>query len=236
MNDLSKLGGVTLVYAYQGDTEKADAGIAQLQTSLQSSLMGRATLFLIYIQTTLGRHEIALQMIEDAIGYRLPFMIMLNAEPILQPLHQYPRFHELMKQILGEDHIQDIPKKKYQNSSLKMNEAEKYYARLEEFMINEKSYLQPNLSLRKLAGMIDVHPNKLSQLLNEKGGKNFSEYINQYRVEYFKEIAIDPKNAHLSLLGLAYESGFNSKTTFNTFFKKETGTTPKRWLDSTKLK
>ena len=193
-------------------------------------------MFLIYAQTTLGRHEIALQMIEDAIGYRLPFMIMLNPEPLLQPLHQYPRFHELMKQILGEHHIQDIPKKKYKNSSLKKNEIEKYYTRLEEFMTKEKPYLQQNLSLRKLAEMIDVHPNNLSQLLNEKSGKNFSEYINHYRVGIFKELSIDPKNAHLSLLGLAYESGFNSKTTFNTFFKKETGTTPKRWLDSTKLK
>ena len=178
------------------------------------------------------RHEIALQMIEDAIGYRLPFMIMLNAEPILQPLHQYPRFHELMKQILGEHHIQNISKKKYKSSSLKKNETEKYYARLEEFMINEKPYLQSNLSLRKLAEMIDIHPNNLSQLLNEKGGKNFSAYINHYRVEAFKQIALDPKNAHITLIGLAYESGFNSKTVFNTYFKKETGTTPKKWLQS----
>ncbi len=88
------------------------------------------------------------------------------------------------------------------------------------------------MTLRQLAQMIDIHPNSLSELLNEKIGKNFSEYINHYRVETFKEMAIEPNNTHLSILGLAYESGFNSKTVFNTFFKKETGMTPKQYLKS----
>jgi len=75
-----------------------------------------------------------------------------------------------------------------------------------------------------------MHPNQLSWLLNESIGKNFSEFVNHYRVKAFKENANAPKNSHLSLLGLAYDSGFNSKTVFNTYFKKETGLTPKQFL------
>ena len=77
-----------------------------------------------------------------------------------------------------------------------------------------------------------MHPNQLSWLLNESLGKNFSEFINHFRVEAFKEKSVDPKNAHITLIGLAYESGFNSKTVFNTYFKKETGMTPKQWVKS----
>jgi AraC-like DNA-binding protein len=84
--------------------------------------------------------------------------------------------------------------------------------------------------LRALADQIGMHPNQLSWLLNESMGKNFSEFINHYRVEAFKEMAKDPNKGHLTLLGLAYDSGFNSKTVFNTYFKKETGLTPRQFL------
>jgi adenylate cyclase len=137
-----------------------------------------------------------------------------------------------MQELFGKEHAPDFSKKKYKRSSLKQTAAEKYYTQLETYMSDEKPFLQANLTLRQLAEMINIHPNSLSELLNEKVGKNFSEYINHYRVETFKEIATTPKNAHLSLLGLAYESGFNSKTAFNSFFKKETGMTPNQYLKS----
>ncbi len=87
-----------------------------------------------------------------------------------------------------------------------------------------------NLTLRTLAEKMEVHPNKLSWVLNEKIGRNFNEFINDLRLSVFQQKAVDPTNAHLSILGLAYESGFTSKTVFNNFFKKKTGLTPKKWL------
>jgi adenylate cyclase len=73
---------------------------------------------------------------------------------------------------------------------------------------------------------MELPPNYLSQLLNAGFEQNFAEYVNSYRLEDFKRKLSDPAFQHLTLLGLAYESGFNSKTSFNTFFKKTTGTTP----------
>lgn len=97
-------------------------------------------------------------------------------------------------------------------------------------MTDEAPYLIPDLSLRSLAALVNMNPNQLSWLLNESLGKNFNEFINHYRVETFKNLAKDPANANITVIGLAYDSGFNSKTVFNTYFKKETGLTPKEFM------
>lgn len=111
-------------------------------------------------------------------------------------------------------------------------EIEQYLIPLDRSMTEEQLFLDSSLSLRQLAEHIDLHPNKLSWLLNEQVGKNFNEYINAFRLKVFKTKALDPNNSHLTLLGLAYESGFNSKTVFNAFFKKVEGMTPRRWVKS----
>jgi AraC-like DNA-binding protein len=105
-----------------------------------------------------------------------------------------------------------------------------YTEKLLVFMKDEQAFLNPGLSLRGLAEQVEIHPNQLSWLLNQQLKQNFNEFINHHRVEHFKKLARDPANAHISLIGLAYESGFNSKTVFNTCFKKETGMTPSQYL------
>lgn len=230
--DLTRLGGMTLAYTAMGNSIKIKEGIEKLEAALQTDSMGSAMKFLIQVKTMLGRKEEAIQLIEQAIGYRLPLALLTCTEPILKPLRAIPAFQKLMNKMFGEAKGLHLPKKKYKKSSLKKEEAESYYSKLDKFVKEEKPFLQSNLTLRQLAEKIDLHPNYLSELLNEKIGKNFSGYINHFRVETFKQLAQDPKNAHLSLLGLAYESGFNSKTAFNTFFKKETGMTPKQFLKS----
>jgi AraC-like DNA-binding protein len=106
---------------------------------------------------------------------------------------------------------------------------------IEKGMKEEKWFLNPSLSLRELAENVNISSNKLSWLLNERIGQNFNEYINSLRLEIFKENALNPTNRHLTLLALAYESGFNSKSVFNSFFKKIEGMTPKAWLRSNQI-
>ncbi|MEO9477180.1 MAG: helix-turn-helix domain-containing protein [Cyclobacteriaceae bacterium] len=69
-------------------------------------------------------------------------------------------------------------------------------------------------------------------MLNERIGQNFNEYINSFRLENFKKNALNPANSHLTLFSIAFESGFNSKTVFNAFFKRVEGMTPKAWVRS----
>jgi TolB-like protein/AraC-like DNA-binding protein len=228
--ELTKLGGTTLAYVALGDTPKLNECIAQLEAAMQTDSMGRAMNYLIFTYTMMEKQKAAIKLIEQGMEYRMPLMLLLKTEPILKPLRSNTRFQELMQHIFGKKPIQEPVKKKYKNPSLSPEDSDRYHTRLEQYMLTENPFLQASLTLRELAQMIDIHPNYLSELLNDRLGKNFSEFINHYRVETFKALARDPKNAHLSLLGLAFESGFNSKTSFNTFFKKETGMTPKQFL------
>ena len=227
--DLSKLGGSTLAYAMMGDKQQTENGIHQLQEKLDSDVHGRALFFLIMVHTTLGNHDKALAYIRDGITHRFPMMLMLNVEPFLKPLRHIDRFQALMSQIFGKTLHNTPLKKKYGKSSLKEEQIVLFNNRLEKIMASQKPYLDPGLNLRQLAQMIDIHPNQLSQLLNEQMGQNFSSFVNGFRLEHFKIKAKDPSLRHLTLLGLALECGFSSKTVFNTYFKKKMGITPSQY-------
>ncbi|WP_370900398.1 helix-turn-helix domain-containing protein [Chryseobacterium gossypii] len=97
---------------------------------------------------------------------------------------------------------------------------------LEHLMESRKPYLDSELNLIRLSELLSVSSHHLSYVINTGFGKNFFRYINEYRIEHAKELLKDDSNDKLSILGIAYESGFNSKTSFNTTFKKLTGQTP----------
>ncbi|MEO3402543.1 ABC transporter permease [Mucilaginibacter sp. CAU 1740] len=87
-------------------------------------------------------------------------------------------------------------------------------------------YQDPELNLRSLAEKLDLHPNELSRIINTVLKKSFNDLINEYRVADVARKMQDPAYDHLTLLGIAFESGFNSKTTFNRTFKQLTGKSP----------
>lgn len=87
-------------------------------------------------------------------------------------------------------------------------------------------YLDPELSLRSLAEKIELHPNELSRIINTVLNKSFNDLLNEYRIIEVCRKMQDPAYDHFTLLGIALESGFNSKTTFNRTFKEMTGKSP----------
>ena len=93
-------------------------------------------------------------------------------------------------------------------------------------MQKEKPYLQPDLTLSDLAATLKTNTSILSLAINAGFGKNFNDFINEYRVEDFKAKMASKEFQHLTLLAVAFESGFNSKTTFNRAFKKFTNQNP----------
>jgi AraC-like DNA-binding protein len=101
--------------------------------------------------------------------------------------------------------------------------------RLQQYMENEKPYLDPELSLSGLAKAMGLNRNQLSQLINTGIGENFYDFINKYRVEEVKRLMIDPAKQNYNLLGIALEAGFKSKSTFNLIFKRFTGLTPSEY-------
>ena len=102
-----------------------------------------------------------------------------------------------------------------------------------EKMKTQKPYLDPDLTLPALAGQMNWSLNELSELVNTGFGENFNQFINRYRVEESKRLLASEKYDHLSMVGIAYEAGFNSKTAFNMAFKKMTGGSPTEFKNET---
>lgn len=103
-------------------------------------------------------------------------------------------------------------------------------AKIENLMSNEKLYTDPDLSLHKLADVMDVNPRYLSMILNNAIGKSFYDLINYYRVEEVKQQLMNPDNKNLTIEAVANQAGFKSKSSFNSAFKKYTNMTPREFI------
>jgi len=121
---------------------------------------------------------------------------------------------------------------KYEKSALTPARAEAYLARLLHTIETEKLFTNSDLKLQDLAQKLDIPTHHLSQILNEKLGQNFFDFLNQYRVEEAKKCLTDPEKQPYTILSIALEVGFNNKASFNTAFKKHTGMTPSHFRDS----
>lgn len=121
---------------------------------------------------------------------------------------------------------------KYEKSALTPARAETYLTRLLHAIETEKLFINSDLRLQDLAQKLDIPTHHLSQIINEKLGQNFFDFLNQYRVEEAKKYLIDPAKQPYTILSIALEVGFNNKASFNTAFKKHTGMTPSHFRDS----
>lgn len=104
-----------------------------------------------------------------------------------------------------------------------------------QLMEEQKPYLNPDLTLHDLAENLSMSSGDLSLLINRGMGKNFNDFINEYRVQEVKSLIMQGEHTHKSLLGLAYDSGFNSKATFNRVFKKFSGKSPSQFISSIQI-
>lgn len=98
----------------------------------------------------------------------------------------------------------------------------------------EKPHLNPELNLPGLAQKMGLSVHEMSELVNEGFGENFAQFVNRHRVEESKMLLLSEKHAHLSMVGIAFEAGFNSKTAFNTAFKKMEGVSPTEFVNVAK--
>jgi len=111
-------------------------------------------------------------------------------------------------------------------------EIHRFTQNLDSLMREEKLYLDSELSLNDLSDRMNLSVHQLSELINQGHSLNFNDYINQFRVEEFKHLLQQRRFENDTLLAVAFEAGFNSKTTFNTSFKKFTGLTPSQYKRS----
>ena len=189
---------------------------------LKSLIWGVAILFLLVAIFAFTR---------DSIGIRHTDYIIYTT--IIVGILMLGFFGIRHQNIFTDNAIVEVkPKEAYNKSGLKREEAQQKRAELLQVMETEKPFLNPKLSLTSLANLLGTSPNHLSQIINQFEQKNFNDFVNQYRVEEFIQLASGKKQ--YSFLALALEAGFNSKSTFNKLFKKLKGMTPSQFLAQNK--
>jgi AraC-like DNA-binding protein len=142
----------------------------------------------------------------------------------------FPRLENASQEIIELN--EELEQNETRNKLISDQEMVELKIRLNNFLIEEQPYLDSDITLVGLAELLHTTAHKLSYTINAGFDMNFFNFINQFRVEHAKKLLKDPDKQHLSLLGIAFESGFSSKTAFNTSFKKITGLTPSEFKKS----
>ena len=127
--------------------------------------------------------------------------------------------------------VADDTKQKKEKTALNTSKAEDLVKGIVMLMEEDKLYQETELTLQQLAEKLQAPTYQVSAALNDGLKKNFYDVVNGYRVEEAKRLLLDAKNRNYTILSVGFEAGFNSKTTFNTVFKKFTGLTPTEYRD-----
>jgi len=152
------------------------------------------------------------------------FIVAVHIAAMVKPelFHTFP--HQMLIPKSSEEQ-----KQKYENSKLQDAQKSKYIEKLQTYVTTDKPYLAPELTLSQLSEQVNIPAHYLSQVINEKLDCNFLDFINGYRVQDAKAKLLNPKFDHYTIVSIAYDAGFNSKSTFYAAFKKVTGMTPSKY-------
>ena len=144
----------------------------------------------------------------------------------------------IFEEIVGHEKVPPIApvNVKYSRSGLKTRDIEKIKKDLLNYMERERPYLKRELSINDISDNLNISRHFLTEVINNHMGKNFYTLINEYRIEEVKGRLNDPKYRNLTILAIAYDSGFNSKSAFNGIFKEMTGKTPSQYMKEQSLK
>ena len=142
-------------------------------------------------------------------------------------------FNEKFRAYSFNESLQESQAGPYSRSSLSKKDMEVISKKLIETFRVKKPYINSDLTLQDVATMINVPRHHLTQVLNTRLRKNFYLFVNEFRVEEVKKRMKDKKYQHYSILAIAFDSGFSSKSAFNHIFKNTTGMTPSDYLAST---
>ncbi len=133
---------------------------------------------------------------------------------------------DIESQELGKEETTNY---KYEKSGLSKEKADEFYQKLIQLMEEKKIFTQIKLTLGELAEMIPISSHNLSEVINTKTGMNFFDFVNRYRIEEVKKNIVNPENSNITILAIAMDAGFNSKSSFNTLFKRNEGVTPSKY-------
>lgn len=151
---------------------------------------------------------------------------------ILSGIIQLGIIHKLLNP--ANSFFSDEIRKKYKSSVLTEADLTNLLSKIKNLLNTEKLYLDAVLRINDIALKLDVPVPYVSQAINQKTNKSFSDFINEYRISYAKSLLNNPEYKKYTILGIAEFTGFNNKNTFNKAFKKSTGLTPSEFIQHSK--
>lgn len=152
-------------------------------------------------------------------------VVIFPVEILNNTLHKGAKERE---QKHGDDQVPE-QKLKYQKSGVRELKSKSVWNALKNLLETEKPYLRADLDLKKLAGMVDVSPHVLSEVINVNAGCNFYQLIDRYRFSHAKSLLLQDQSRRRKLLDIALSSGYASQSNFFSHFKKHTGITPSQY-------
>lgn len=179
-------------------------------------------------------YAMALIKLANIIAFGLEFAKVITVPDSLQIsfiiLAAFPIFFIAYREMNADRTFMPEPTK-YGNSGVKESEIDSLFNHIRSVIEIEKLFLNPDLKIVDVAILTNTSKRKVSQVVNQSRGQNFSSFINQYRLKEAAHKLANPSLSHLSILGIAEESGFNSGGRFNTLFKDKFGCTPSEYRD-----
>lgn len=155
---------------------------------------------------------------------------VIGASLMLTVLHVvmifFPSVFQGFPDSLQAEKEDDLLPEKYLSSSLEEDQKARIHQQLLRHMEEQKPFLKDDLTLAELAGRLDLNSKYLSQVINERADKHFMDFINTYRVEYAKTLLTDRDYRHYTIVAVAQEAGFRSRSAFYSAFRKVSGQTP----------
>ena len=173
-------------------------------------------------------YYIAITGYSNSIETKVPFKLnLITYKPSLLLQNFYPENNTAT--FIEDAEIIEIENGKTQKKP-DIDLLDEWKSKISVLMESEKIYEDPELSLTQVAKQLKTNPSLLSKIINQGFQLNFNDFINNYRITAVKEKLQAGEQKSQTLLGIAYDCGFNSKATFNRAFKKATGASPKEWL------
>ncbi len=131
--------------------------------------------------------------------------------------------------VISKGYLQDTEHDKYKTTRVSEEQTDYLFSKVIDLVVNQKQYKDPELTLKSLSSQLNVSTQVLSMVINQKSEKNFNSFVNQYRVEEAIQLLNDTNFKNFNISAIAFESGFNSISSFNSSFKKHTNKTPQAY-------
>ncbi|MBC7931256.1 MAG: AraC family transcriptional regulator [Rubrivivax sp.] len=215
---------MVMLWRFTRRVRRGDAGgdrgaLAQVRFLVAACLVIWVAALLRFALDQTARTNLLVPLLISAVVYGLGYMAMREPEPEARAVEK--------------EETPTAPK--YERSTLTPERAERYTKKLLQVMETERPYTDGALNLQKLAARLSIPVQHLSQIVNERLNQSFTDFVNAYRVEEAKRKLLDPSLSHYSVLAIAEDVGFNSKSSFNAVFKKHAGMTPTEFRNSATL-